>query len=172
MPAAARPIPRSLRAALADVPLPAWIRDAAALPAGASLQALEPSLVESRLRGLGRRLDLYLCGLVRTRMRRLIPVPVVDGPKPTELTIGEIPLSMQTGRLLRDAGLEGDSPLAALTYGALFAVRQLGPRGILEFAAEAERAADHAHRCNGWPRELDELRRRLSGSPWAKLVTR
>src|SRR5436190_19277761 len=127
MPAAARPIPQTLRASLADVLLPAWLCEAAALPEGASLQALDPSLVEARLRGLGRRLDLYLHGLLRTRTRRLSSATVVDGPWPTKLTLGDIPCNVETSRLLRESGLAGDSRLAGLTYGALFAVRQLGP---------------------------------------------
>src|SRR2546421_204670 len=89
-------------------------------------------------------------------------------PRTLRTSLGDVPLPPW----LREAGLGGASPLAGLTFGALFAVRRLGPRGILDFAIEAERTADDARRRNGWPHELGELRSRISAAPWANLVTR
>jgi hypothetical protein len=153
------------------VPLPPWLRDATGLPEGATYDELEPSRFEKQLAPLARRLELVLCGLIRTRHRRLERAGLVATPPSAVVYLGDVPCSEEVHRLFRDAGFEAKTPVAPFTFGDLFRVRGLGPRGVLHFAADAELAADAALRNAGVRRELGELVRRARAAEWASLLS-
>jgi hypothetical protein len=163
-------IPRTLRAALARHELPAWLREAAALPDGATVESLGPELESSGLERLGHRVELYFLRLLDSNRAAVRGVRVVDRPWPAALDPASVPWPPITWRL-RDSAYAADAAsLSRVAYCELMAVPRVGARAVLAFAAAAEAALDRAYAGTELPAELVELQRRVAGTAWAARV--
>jgi hypothetical protein len=159
-------VPRTLRVALAHQPLPDWLLEATGLPAGATVEALRPELVEAVSDRLGRRIELLVNRLLENHRAAVRDTPLVDRPWPRSVDWGE-----WIGRRLALNGLTRDRLIRSeATYGDLLALPQVGARSVYEIAVAAEVALDHAYACVELPQELVELRRKAASTSWAGLV--
>lgn len=163
-------IPRTLRAALGEHELPAWLSEAAGLPAGATVESLEPELHGSGLERVGRRIELYFFRLLDSNRAAARHVRVLDRPWPPALDPAAITWPARAERL-REAGFTADaSSLSRVTYGELFAVPRVGGRAVIAFATAAEAAVDRAYAGLDVPSELAALERLVAGTTWAARV--
>lgn len=164
--------PRSLRSALGERPLPRWLLDETGLPDGSTVEALGPDVWRAGLETASRRIELYLSRLLSTHRSELQDKPVLGRPWPVELDPDLVSWSHRTRNCLMRANLMSDPlRLSQITYGELFAIPQMGPRSVLDFAAAAEAAIETVDRGSEIPQELVELAREARQAPWAELIS-
>ena len=166
-----RTVPRTLRAGLARDELPGWLCAATGLPAGATVAALRPELLEAASEALGRRIELYFCRLLANRQSHLGNVRVADRRWPLELDPHLVQWGRGTHRFLSKSGLIDDRlMLSDVTYGELLAMPGMSPKSIFDFAVATESALDLVH-AGLDPREQVELASNAAAAPWADLVS-
>lgn len=163
-------VPRTLRAALRRHLLPAWLREAAGLPDGATVESLEPELAGSGLERLDHRIDLYFYRLLDSNRVAARRVRVLDRPWPAELDPASIPWPPSVRRLRESRVAADPASLSRVTYGELFSVPRVGARAIVAFAAAAEAALDRAYTGIDVPPEFAELERHVADAAWAEQV--
>ena len=83
--------------ALAWQPLPKWLVAETGLPEGAAVDALGLAAWESGLQAMSRRIELYVCRLLESRLSDLHDLAALDRPWPVELDPHLVPWS-QIGR--------------------------------------------------------------------------
>jgi hypothetical protein len=167
-----RPIvPRTLRIALAREPVPLWLREATALPAGARVEALRPELLDGAGEALRRRVERFAKRLLDNHRACFRDVRIADRPWPSEREPCVVDWGDKLRRRLVEVGLTDDRSVLEATYGDLLARPRLGARSVYAIAVAAEAALDPAYLGVALPQGLDELAQTAAASPWAAVVS-
>jgi Sigma-70, region 4 len=167
-------LPRSLRNAWADEPLPQWIAAELKLSSGSTSAALGPSVWTSEdVKALTSRQRNFLLNLVQVRRSEIQAIKVFAQPVPYWLDLKDLAFSTRTRNCLVTGNLLGESErLSGLTFGDLFKIRSMGVVSVLEFACLVETAVEKstAGRPEVEPTPTDDELLEIISEPWADQV--
>jgi sarcosine oxidase gamma subunit len=167
-----RPIvPRTLRIALARQPLPQWLREATALPAGATVEALRPELLDGAPEALRRRVEHLAKRLFDSHRACFRDIRIADRPWPPGCEPCVVDWGDELRQRLAEVGLTDDRAVLEATYGDLLARPRLGARSVYAIAVAAQAALDPAYAGVDLPQGLHELAHAAAASPWAAVVS-
>lgn len=161
-------MPETLRRALADEALPAWLRRDLGLPDDATPLSLDAT-VWRRVDTLPPRVESFIIGLVTYRSPAIRNVRLIDGAWPTEIPPSDISWPTRVySRLLR-AHLLDPARLESLTYGELLEIPGMGVKSVIELATIVENVAAMNSTAVNEDAILNEMLT-ISGEDWPERV--
>lgn len=167
-------LPKSVRLAWADLPIPQWVKDDLQLSDDARISAFDESVWQSGLDSLSPRVRNYLLNLISTKRGELRGLQVFADAWPYWLDPAKLRYSTRTQNCLSNGGLIADrAHLSAITFHHLFETPSMGTVSILEFVCLSEAAFDQKDETNEAgaeePLNKEELAK-LVFEPWADQI--